>query len=213
MSPRRPTVLRDDPSGKTLRDHLVATAAGLLAERGPAGLTVREIARAAGVADGALYNHFADKEELLAHALHSHVVDVMAVTNELPEAGTATVAENLTSFVRLSLTVLGRVTPVFVGFLGQPAVVKRFQDDFDPHAAPESLPSLLAAYLQAERDLGRVVADADPWAAAELLDGFCHNQVLLLLFQPPGTPIEVADEQIERIVRTVLEGIAPSPTG
>ena len=43
MSPRKPAVLRDG-DGQNLRDHLIATAARLIGERGTAGLGVRDIA-------------------------------------------------------------------------------------------------------------------------------------------------------------------------
>ena len=65
-------MLRDD-SGQNLRDHLIATAARLIDQRGSTGLAVRDIAREAQVADGVLYNYFEDKEDLLAHALLAHV--------------------------------------------------------------------------------------------------------------------------------------------
>src|SRR5262249_56708222 len=79
MSPRKPAVLRDD-SGQNLRDHLIATAARLIDQRGSTGLAVRDIAREARVADGVLYNYFEDKEDLLAHALLTHVCHVIACT-------------------------------------------------------------------------------------------------------------------------------------
>jgi AcrR family transcriptional regulator len=51
MSPRKPAVLRNG-DGPGLREHLIATAARLIGERG-ARLAVRDIAREAQVADGA----------------------------------------------------------------------------------------------------------------------------------------------------------------
>jgi len=47
------------------RDQLLEVAARLFAERGFARTTTREIARAAGVSEGAIYRHFRSKEELL----------------------------------------------------------------------------------------------------------------------------------------------------
>jgi AcrR family transcriptional regulator len=49
-----------------LREALVEAAQALIAETGPAGLTIAEAARRAGVSPGAPYRHFRDAEALLA---------------------------------------------------------------------------------------------------------------------------------------------------
>src|SRR5215471_20902281 len=81
-------LLRGD--GQNVREYLIVTAARLIDERGSAGLSVRDIAREARVADGVLYNYFEDKEDLLAHALLAHVGTVMNAAPGLPPAGTGT---------------------------------------------------------------------------------------------------------------------------
>jgi AcrR family transcriptional regulator len=119
-------VLRDR-DGENLREHLIATAARLIDQRGGTGLAVRDIAREAQVADGALYNYFEDKEDLLAHALLAHVGRVMTEAPQLlPPAGTGTVAGNLAAFIDRGLAVLIQVVPAFAGLLSQPRVLIRF---------------------------------------------------------------------------------------
>ncbi|MFN7992122.1 MAG: TetR/AcrR family transcriptional regulator [Bryobacteraceae bacterium] len=49
-----------------LREVLLAAGVELIAEVGPAGFTLREAARRAGVSHNAPYRHFRDKDELLA---------------------------------------------------------------------------------------------------------------------------------------------------
>ena len=49
-----------------LRRALIEAALALVQEKGPAGVTLREAARRAGVTHAAPYRHFADKEALLA---------------------------------------------------------------------------------------------------------------------------------------------------
>lgn len=56
--------------GGRLRTELVEAAAGILAETGDEeGLSLREVARRAGVSSPAVYLHFADKDALLAEVL------------------------------------------------------------------------------------------------------------------------------------------------
>jgi AcrR family transcriptional regulator len=125
MSPRKPAILRDG-DGQNLREYLIATAARLIDERGSAGLSVRDIAREAQVADGVLYNYFEDKEDLHAQALLAHVGTVMNSAPRLPPAGTGTVAENLRLFIDAGLATLARVVPAFAGLISQPNVLRRF---------------------------------------------------------------------------------------
>lgn len=84
MSPRG---VRDD----RLRDRLLDAADALVESEGIGAFTVRRVARDAGVADGALYNHFADKGALLAAVTARRVQEVerslpeqMATARSLP---------------------------------------------------------------------------------------------------------------------------------
>src|SRR5580700_4662434 len=49
-----------------LREALLQAAIRLIAEVGPQGFTLREVARRAGVSHNAPYRHFHDKDELVA---------------------------------------------------------------------------------------------------------------------------------------------------
>jgi AcrR family transcriptional regulator len=234
MSPRKPAALRGD-DGQDLREYLIASAARLIGQRGTAGLSVRDIAREAQVADGVLYNYFEDKEDLLAHALLAHVGSVMASAPAMPAAGTSTVAENLRRFIDLGLEVLGRVTPAFAGLVSQPGVLTRFHtmvggdrafgtapaDGETSHhqagqhtgpgeAGPPGLPGLLTAYLRGEQQLGRVDVAADIDAASKLIIGAIHGQILpRLLLNPDSGPVPAVPGLTARLARTVLDGIAP----
>lgn len=223
-----------DRDGENLREHLIRTAARLLDERGSAGLAVRDIAREAQVADGALYNYFEDKEDLLAQALLAHVATVMSEVPRMPGAGTGTVAENLTVFIDRGMESLYRVVPAFAGLMSQPGVLRRFHEmvggdqafaapaggaepggeeqSGEEHGEPRSLPEILLHYLQGERQLGRIDAGADLDAATSLIVGAVHGQVLpRVLFAPPGTRPATPPGLAAQLASTALRGLEPRP--
>jgi AcrR family transcriptional regulator len=223
MSPRKPAILRDG-DGQNLREYLIATAARLIDERGSAGLSVRDIAREAQVADGVLYNYFEDKEDLLAQALLAHVGTVMDSAPRLPPAGAGTVEENLRLFIDAGLATLTRVVPAFAGLISQPNVLRRFHamvggdaafageaaTGRGQQAAGDGLPAILAGYLLAEQRLGRIDEAADIDAAVTLVVGAIHGQILpRVLFSPPGSPVTAPPDLAGRLAATVLSGIGP----
>jgi AcrR family transcriptional regulator len=66
MRPRKePGFARQGYHHGNLKEALVAAARRLIAERGPAGFTLSEAARAAGVSPAAPYRHFKDREALI----------------------------------------------------------------------------------------------------------------------------------------------------
>jgi len=72
------------------------------------------------------------------------------------------------------------------------------------------LPALLTAYLEGEQRLGRIDAAADIGAAASLIVGAMHGQILpRVLFTPPGSPVTIPPGLSARLAGIVLAGIAP----
>lgn len=194
-----------------MRDHLIAAAERLIAEHGTAGLTVRAISREAGVADGVLYNHFADKEHLLALALHAHVRTVERALGEPPRlAGEGTVEANLRAYVERGLALHAALLPAFAGLLHQPKALARFHELPDPTAGGQGLRADLSGYLRAEQRLGRVSPGAAVDAAATLIIGACHELLLPRLFAgAPAAGTRIPDALVDEVVATVLHGIAP----
>jgi AcrR family transcriptional regulator len=186
------------PTGVALRDareQLFAAAERVLLRAGPNGLTSRAVTAEAGVAKGVLHRHFPDFDAFLAEL----VLDRIGRLEELAlgeAAGTGTVTDNLTD----ALTdVFGPVAVAIVGLV-------TFRDGLRARLRQAGLPgipllaqatTLIAAYLAAERDLGRIAADADADTLALTLIGSAH-----LLFAGRDDP-PPADE-LRRIVAAVV---------
>ncbi|MGN9780769.1 TetR/AcrR family transcriptional regulator [Nonomuraea sp. ZG12] len=212
MTPRKPATARD---GETLSAHLVAAAGRLLSRHGAAGLTVRAIAREAQVADGVLYNHFADKEELIALALQAHVRSVEDGLPPLPTAaGSGTLEDNLRAYVTYGLALHLAILPAFAGLVAHPRILHRFAELSMPVAQGPHLRAALTAYLRAEQALGRLAPEADPDAAATMIVGACHELILPHLFHgTPAAEIGFPPGFADHLVATCLRGIAPKQAG
>ncbi|MBH5338027.1 TetR/AcrR family transcriptional regulator [Streptomyces pactum] len=196
------------PTGVTLRDareQLFDAAERVLLRDGPSGLTSRAVTTEAGCAKGVLHRHFADFEAFLAELVLDRIARMESRSAALcASAGTGTVAGNLT---RALSELFGSVAVAVVGLVisrdGLRARLRRAGSTGVPLLAEAT--AQLARYLAAERERGRVAADADLDTLAPTLIGAAH----LLFADRDGGP--VAPEAVHRVVTTVLAGAVPVP--
>jgi AcrR family transcriptional regulator len=67
-------------------DRIEQAAVQLFVEKGVAETTIKDIARAVGLSDGALYRHFESKDELVWKAFERHYVAFAATLRQLAES-------------------------------------------------------------------------------------------------------------------------------
>jgi AcrR family transcriptional regulator len=99
---RSPLAVPRQPDGYhhgDLRRALLAAAFQVLAEHGLDGLTLREVARRAGVSHAAPYHHFADKAALLAALVEAGFADLTLAL----QAAFASPGPNLDRFARVGV--------------------------------------------------------------------------------------------------------------
>ena len=192
------------PTGVTIRDvreQLFEAAERVLRRDGPNALTSRAVTTEAGCAKGVLHRHFADFDAFLAELVLDRVNRMDATAAALREsAGTRTVADNLTE----ALTALFESVAVAV------VALITFRDELRARLRekwPAGVPvlteavTMIAAYLTAERELGRVAADADVDMLAPTLIGAAH----LLFADRQSAPPE--PDAVRRMVFTVIGGV------
>lgn len=189
-----------------LREHLIDTVAGLLGERAISAVTTRDIARAAGVSDGVLYNYFGGKDDLVIQALlrrYSQALD--AFTTGLPQPGTATVEENLTTYCHAVLDLVAQALPVAAGLMSEPALLHRFivAVHTEPYG-PRRITLPIVEYLTGERRLGRL-GEFDTEAVVSLITGAA---IVLVLSSHLGSAGHTAlAERVPAMVETLTRGI------
>ena len=189
------------PTGIALRDvraQLFDAAERVLLRSGPNALTSRAVTEEAGVAKGVLHRHFADFDDFLVELVRDRIGRMDDRAAALRDAaGTGTVAGNLTEtliavFESVALAIVGLIT-------ARDEVRARLRKD-----VPAGVPVLteaaimIAGYLAAERDLGRVSADADVDTLSVMLIGSAH----LLYAGQGGTPREAIDKIVTRVLAT-----------
>jgi AcrR family transcriptional regulator len=159
---------------RDVRNQLFDAAERVLLRSGPQALTSRAVTTEAGCAKGVLHRHFADFDQFLVELIRDRAGRVAREGAALVDAaGTGSVAghvsDALTSvFQSVALSIVGLLT---------------FRDDLRARIRaeqPQGLPVLteaaemLAAYLAAERDHGRLAARTDVDMLALTLIGTGH---------------------------------------
>lgn len=157
-----------------LREQLFGAAERVLVRDGADALTSRAVTTEAGVAKGVLYRHFADFDTFLAALVLAHIERVDVRSRALrASAGSATVAENVAG--ALAATLDPAATAIVSLVCSRHALLERLR-----LTTPTGIPllaetsNMLAAYLTAERGLGRIPLETDVDALAVLLVGGAH---------------------------------------
>jgi AcrR family transcriptional regulator len=189
------------PTGVALRDvrdQLLDAAERVLLRDGPNAVTSRAVTTEAGVAKGVLHRHFADFDAFLAELVRDRIARLEARGAVLREAaGTGTVADNLTAAL---VAVFGSVAREILGLVTARDELSARLRETTPVGVPvlTEATAMIAAYLAAERELGRVPADADVDTLALTLIGTAH----MLFAGRAGAPAEAA--AVRRVVTSVL---------
>ncbi|WP_327003083.1 TetR family transcriptional regulator [Dactylosporangium sp. NBC_01737] len=188
------------PTGVAIRDvreQLFGAAERVLLRDGPNALTSRAVTTEAGCAKGVLHKHFTDFDAFLAEFVLDRIARLDERTAALRDAaGTGTVADNLTGavtalFSSAALALVGLIT-------ARDELRARLRRDL-PAGVPvlTEAAELIAAYLAAERDLGRIAPAADVDTLAAMLIGTTH-------LRHAGRDTPPDPDTVRRIVTAVL---------
>ncbi len=189
------------PTGTPIRDvraQLFAAAERILWRDGPSALTSRAVTMEAGCAKGVLHRHFADFDAFLAQLVLDRLARLERDAEALQaSAGADTVVGNLAA------AVVAVFDPLAFGMLALVTSRRELLARLRP-ATPSGIPLMteatlmIAAYLVAERNLGRLAPHADVDTLAPMLVGTAH-----LRFAGQGTT-EVPQEEAVRLVEAVI---------
>ncbi|WP_069758493.1 TetR/AcrR family transcriptional regulator [Streptomyces sp. LUP47B] len=189
------------PTGIAIRDvreQLFDAAERILLRAGANALTSRAVTTEAGVAKGVLHRHFEDFDAFLADLVLDRIGRIEARSRALREsAGTGTVVDNLTAaLTELFGTIALRIVGLVIARDALRARLREARGGGVPVLREAT--AMVAGYLAAERDLGRVPADADVDLLAPALIGAAH---LLFADTEGATP---GEGEVRRVVAMVV---------
>jgi len=189
------------------RQRILAAALRLLETGGLARLATKEIARAAGCAEGTLFKHFKSKEELCLAVVRESAPRFQREIAQI-RAGDRSVQKNLEEIALACIRFSEKLIPLGVALLADGALLKRHRKT-GPDRGPKEAFELIAGYIAGEQRIGRIDARIRPLQVAGLIFGPCFQRVFMRqvigknVF-PPADP-EFAGE----LISTMMLGLSP----
>ncbi len=178
----------------------------MAAEEGPSSVTLREVARRAGVSQAAPYHHFEDKAALMAAVAEEgfRLFDAHqdAAVREAPDDPVARLGALGVSYLRFALDY-----PHYFQVMFRPSLVTTTRPPDLERLSESAFNRLVETTTAARRASGR--RDPDPFPAAVAMWAIPHGLAGLYLEQSAAAPLPQA--LMESLVRDASRALAGAP--
>ena len=210
----KPSSSRSAPraSSSDQRERLLAATEKLLSSQGLGRASTRDIAKAAKVAEGALYHHFGDKAELIVSVVLHQLGDFPEVLQSLPlQVGQNTLQKNLETVLDSAFAFHHRITPLVCSLFADQELLAKVRGMMNERSmGPGRAAAAITAYLRAEQQLGRVSASADPETVSELMMAVSFNAAMSDQFFCGGAEKGRQRQRLRESVRAIMVGLHPT---
>lgn len=192
------------------RTQILEAAVQVFAEKGFHRSTIKDVAKAAGVADGTIYNYFKNKDDLLV-AMVAQLGEMLQFSNQVKQfVGDFTPEQILGTILHNRFTLLERNRTQFQAIMPQiindPGLRRHFYETLG-----EPTLAILEQVWQAQLDQGHI-RQIDPQILVRLFLGIFFGVAILEII---GDSV-IADDK-ERLANTIqdllLNGILPHANG
>lgn len=183
-----------------LRRALITGARAMLAEAGPAGVTLRAVAARAGVSPAAPYRHFADKQALLATVCAEGFDELAEAVRDIEGGGLAALHQTGYAYIEFAVANQALYRLMFGSEIA------------DPHSHPELMAAegrmrgAFESALANAREAGDI-ADLDLADVAATMSALGHG--LAQQICDGRLPPAPAREHIARVMKIVDHGLLP----
>jgi AcrR family transcriptional regulator len=192
------------------RSEILQAAEMLMHSRGLSGVTTREISRAVGRSEGALYFHFKGRLELLLAMLEGSLVNMLGPLQALRESvGRNSIQTNLAAALLGIFKFHQRIVPDSAGLFAEPELLAAYRESLSRQGkGPHLSMAALADYISAEQDLGRIDSAVEAQLAAYLLMSSSFFRAFMEHFS--GKAMQPSWNQFAKRLVSV---VAPQPRG
>jgi AcrR family transcriptional regulator len=165
---------------KSTRERIIDSTQLVIQEQGFGNATTKEIARAAGVAEGSLYKNFDDKfDVLVATMLEGHESMSSLLTRMIANFQKTLwpLEKQLVAIAKMALTYYRDIAPIISSVMAQPETLQKYQKKASAqNRGPAGSVEILTAFLEVQREKihskPRKAASTDiAMLAAQLLGG------------------------------------------
>jgi AcrR family transcriptional regulator len=195
-------------SQTSTRDQIVTATRKLIEDRGIAHITSKQIAQAAGCAEGTIFRHFARKEDLLLAAVLANFPPLqealMSITGGTSRERLQRLALNVIRFFE-------QITPAAVAVLSDAELTRRHRETMrENNGGPQRLYMVVSRVIESEQARGALHADLSPMHISSALLGPCFFRVFTRL-SLGNNALEITDEEfVAGLVDTLWDGLRPA---
>jgi len=189
------------------RARLIEAARRVMAERGVAGCTTKEIARAAGVSEGTIYNQFRDKADLYLSVASEVIPQFLRRMPEEP--GRRAPRAVLVKIASETLGAMDELIPLLAGIMGEPELLTGARTRWSAGKAKGKSFGGLTEYIREEQAAGRIGDRVDPAVLARMLVGTMFHHAFMRLLVGEQNLEPTGRKFVESLVDGVLAAAGP----
>jgi len=187
------------------RSQILDAAAQVFAKKGFHRTTTKEIAAAAGVAEGTIYNYFDNKQDLLV-GLMAQLAELNALDDQLTESLKTDVRDFFVGAFRQRVDHIEMVGEMLQALLPEVMVEPDLRAHYYQHSV-QRFSRLLEAYVQARADRGDI-RPVDAPLTARAIQGMFLGLVILRILGDPV--LQDGWDQIPEVMATLIfDGLSP----
>jgi AcrR family transcriptional regulator len=191
------------------RERLLEAAARLIRERGMTRVTTKEIAEAAGAAEGSLFKNFGDKMGLLTTLLSQELPENRAWREAATEAGPGDLETVLSRLMERAIDFYSASLPLVAGAIADTDLLRRQQHaNREAGTGPQLAIDAMDTRFRTWQKAGQLAPDTDTYSLALLFCGSAQMQAYVEHLAGPDSLRGTRGERTAALVRALTRAAA-----